>query len=63
MIVFTYDTDVSSRDLVFGTVLAMVEVSGIISTRCVANRTVVIFDTCHSGDGEAPRDARWASSP
>jgi hypothetical protein len=48
---YTYDTDVSSRDLIFGTALAMVEVSGIISTRCVANRTVVIFDTCHSGAG------------
>ena len=46
---YTYDTDVSSRDLVFGTALTMVEVSGIISTRCVANRTVVIFDTSQSG--------------
>jgi uncharacterized caspase-like protein len=29
----------------------MVEVSGIISSRCVAQRTVAIFDTCHSGSG------------
>jgi len=48
---FTYDTDVTSRDQIFGTALPMVEVSGIISNRCVAQRTVVIFDTCHSGSG------------
>jgi hypothetical protein len=46
---FTYDTDVSSRDQIFGTALAMVEVSNIISSRCLAQRTVVILDTCHSG--------------
>jgi hypothetical protein len=45
---YTYDTDVTSRDLIFGTALPMVEVSGIISGRCVAQRTVVILDTCHS---------------
>jgi uncharacterized caspase-like protein len=45
----TYDTDITSRDQIFGTALAMVEVSGIVSTRCVAQRTVVMFDTCHSG--------------
>lgn len=48
---FTYDTDVTSRDQIFGTALPMVEVSGIISNRCVAQRTVAIFDTCHSGSG------------
>ncbi len=47
----TYDTDVSGRDQIFGTALPMVEVSGIISTRCVAQRTVVFLDTCHSGSG------------
>jgi hypothetical protein len=47
--IYTYDTDVTSRDQVFGTALPMVEVSGIINNRCVAQRTVVIFDTCHSG--------------
>ncbi len=46
---YTYDTDVTSRDQIFGTALPMVEVSGIISNRCVAQRTVAIFDTCHSG--------------
>jgi hypothetical protein len=45
----TYDTDISSRDQMFGTALAMVDVSGIIANRCVAQRTVVIFDTCFSG--------------
>jgi hypothetical protein len=48
---YTYDTDVTSRDQIFGTALPMVEVSGIISNRCVAQRTVAIFDTCHSGAG------------
>jgi uncharacterized caspase-like protein len=48
---YTYDTNVTSRDQVFGTALPMVEVSGIISNRCVAQRTVAIFDTCHSGSG------------
>ena len=48
---YTYDTDVTSRDLIFGSSLAMVDVSGIISSRCVAQRTAVIFDTCHSGAG------------
>ncbi len=48
---YTYDTNVTSRDQVFGTALPMVEVSGIISTRCAAQRTVVMFDTCHSGAG------------
>ena len=50
---YTYDTDISSRDQIFGTALAMVEVSNIISTRCLAQRTVLIFDTCHSGAGAA----------
>jgi uncharacterized caspase-like protein len=48
---YTYDTDITSRDQIFGTALAMVEISGIVCTRCLAQRTVVIFDTCHSGAG------------
>jgi hypothetical protein len=48
---YTYDTDVTSRDQVFATSLAMVDVSIIIATRCLAQRTLVIFDTCHSGAG------------
>ena len=49
--VYTYDTDVTGRDQIFGTALPMVEISGIVSTRCLAQRTVLIFDTCHSGAG------------
>lgn len=45
----TYDTDVTSRDQIFGSALPMPEVSEIIRTRCLAQRTVAIFDTCHSG--------------
>jgi hypothetical protein len=45
----THDTDVRSRDLIFATALPMVEISSILSSRCVAQRTVAIFDTCHSG--------------
>jgi hypothetical protein len=57
---YTYDTDVTSRDQVFGTALPMVEVSGIISTRCVAQRTIVLFDTCHSGAGLAAQSLSTA---
>jgi hypothetical protein len=48
---YTYDTDVTSRDQIFGSALPMVEVSEIVRTRCLAQRTVLIFDTCHSGAG------------
>lgn len=48
---YTYDTDASGVDELFGTALPMVEVSSIVSTRCHAQRTVAIFDTCHSGSG------------
>jgi hypothetical protein len=54
---YTYDTDVTSRDQIFGTALPMVEVSGIVSTRCVAQRTVVVLDTCHSGESAAGQAA------
>jgi hypothetical protein len=54
---YTYDTDVTSRDRIFGTALPMVEVSGIVSTRCVAQRTVVVLDTCHSGASAAGQAA------
>ena len=46
---YTYDTDVTSRDEMFGTGLPMVDISEIVRTRCNALRTVMIFDTCHSG--------------
>jgi hypothetical protein len=52
---YTYDTDVTSRDQIFGSALAMVEISGILNNRCVAQRTVVIFDTCHSGAGASAK--------
>ena len=47
----TYDTNVGSRDDIFGTALGMPDVSLMISSRCVAQRTVVVMDTCHSGAG------------
>lgn len=50
---YTYDTNISSRDDIFGTALPMVEVSSIISSRCLSQRTVLVFDTCHSGAGIA----------
>lgn len=46
---YTYDTDVTSRDAIFGSALPMVEVSTILVNRCLAQRTISIFDTCHSG--------------
>ncbi len=49
--IHTYDTDSRTRDQLFATALAMVDISGIIANRCVAQRTVVILDTCHSGAG------------
>ena len=51
--IYTYDTDVRTSDRIFGTALAMVDISGIIANRCLAQRTVVILDTCHSGAGLA----------
>ncbi|MBY0373261.1 MAG: caspase family protein [Bryobacteraceae bacterium] len=47
--IVTYDTDLSGPDALFGTALPMVEVSEIIRTRCLAQRTIVMLDTCHSG--------------
>ncbi len=46
---YTHDTDTSSRDAIFGSALSMVDVSLILVNRCLAQRTVSIFDTCHSG--------------
>lgn len=45
----TYDTDPTEQDMIFATALPMVDISGIITTRCFAQRTLLIFDTCHSG--------------
>lgn len=45
----TSDTDLSSPDSLFGSSVAMVELSDIIRTRVKARRTVILLDTCHSG--------------
>ncbi len=45
----TSDTDLSSQDSLFGSALAMVELSDIVRTRIKARRTVILLDTCHSG--------------
>jgi hypothetical protein len=50
----TYDTDVSGMDKIFATALPMKEFCDAVSTRFVAQRTVIILDTCHSGGGDAP---------
>jgi hypothetical protein len=46
---YTYDTDVTGHDNIFATALPMIDVANIIRTRCAAQRTVILFDTCHSG--------------
>jgi uncharacterized caspase-like protein len=51
---YTYDTEISSKDQVFGTALPMEQLSEIVSTRFDAQRTVIILDTCHSGGQDAP---------
>lgn len=45
----THDTDASNEDKLYGSALAMVDVSDIISSRVRARRTAVFLDTCHSG--------------
>ena len=47
--IVTSDTDLNSQDSLFGTALAMVELSDIVRTRIKARRTVIFLDTCHSG--------------
>jgi uncharacterized caspase-like protein len=46
---YTYDTDVTGKDQIFATALGMSDISMILNSRCVAQRTLIIFDTCHSG--------------
>jgi len=46
---YTYDTDVTAKDQIFATALGMPDISMILNSRCVAQRTLIIFDTCHSG--------------
>jgi len=47
--IVTSDTDLTSQDTLFGSALAMVELSDIVRTRIKARRTVILLDTCHSG--------------
>jgi len=47
--IVTSDTDLTSQDSLFGSALAMVELSDIVRTRIKARRTVILLDTCHSG--------------
>jgi hypothetical protein len=47
--VVTSDTDLQNQDTLFGSALAMVELSDIVRTRIQARRTVIVLDTCHSG--------------
>src|SRR6516162_433640 len=44
-------TQMSVRATTFSEPLGMPDVSLMISSRCVAQRTVVVMDTCHSGAG------------
>lgn len=47
--IVTWDTDTSSDDALYGSALAMVELSDIVRTRVRARRVAIILDTCHSG--------------
>ncbi len=56
--IVTSDTDLSSPDSLFGSALAMVELSDIVRTRIKARRTVILLDTCHSGGAMAATKER-----
>jgi uncharacterized caspase-like protein len=56
--IVTSDTDLSSQDSLFGSALAMVELSDIVRTRIKARRTVLLLDTCHSGGALAATKER-----
>jgi uncharacterized caspase-like protein len=56
--IVTSDTDVTSQDSLFGSALAMVELSDIVRTRIRARRTVILLDTCHSGGAMAASKER-----
>ena len=60
--IVTSDTDLTSQDSLFGSALAMVELSDIVRTRIKARRTVILLDTCHSG-GATGRDERTRHGP
>jgi hypothetical protein len=54
----TSDTDLSSPDTLFGSSMAMVDLSDIVRTRVKARRTVILLDTCHSGGAMAATKER-----
>ncbi len=54
----TSDTDLSSPDTLFGSSLAMVDLSDIVRTRVKARRTVILLDTCHSAGAMAAKTER-----
>src|SRR5579862_1697514 len=56
--IVTSDTDLSSQDSLFGSALAMVELSDIVRTRIKARRTVILLDTCHSAGAMAATKER-----
>jgi uncharacterized caspase-like protein len=56
--IVTSDTDLTSQDSLFGSALAMVELSDIVRTRIKARRTVILLDTCHSGGAMAASKER-----
>jgi len=56
--IVTSDTDLTSQDTLFGSALAMVELSDIVRTRIRARRTVILLDTCHSGGALAASKER-----
>src|ERR1700733_3343527 len=56
--IVTSDTDLSSQDSLFGSALAMVELSDIVRTRLKARRTVILLDPCHSGGAMAATKER-----
>jgi hypothetical protein len=56
--IVTSDTDLASPDSLFGTALAMVELSDVVRTRIKARRTVILLDTCHSGGAMAASKER-----
>src|SRR3984957_10127371 len=56
--IVTSDTDLTSQDTLFGSALAMVELSDIVRTRIKARRTVILLDTCHSGGAMAASKER-----
>ena len=56
--IVTSDTDLTSQDSLFGSALAMVELSDIVRTRIKARRTVILLDTCHSAGAMAASKER-----